>query len=170
MASIAERCQAHPNGYGARRGVKVDLVVLHTTESGAASAVRWFADERAKAAAHYIIGPTGLVYECVPEDMAAWHAGNFKYNLRSIGIEVAGYHDRPDTWTDAVVSECGRLVGEICRRHDIPIDRAHVVGHFDVPSPDGKGMGGAGHHIDPGPHCPFERIIDIAKNAVQTVA
>jgi N-acetyl-anhydromuramyl-L-alanine amidase AmpD len=169
MTAIRDRFLAHPNGYGSRRGVKVDMVVLHTTESSAQSAVRWFADERAKCAAHYVIGPSGLVYEVVPEDMAAWHAGNIVYNRRSVGIEVAGYHDRPETWTPAVVESCGALIGEICRRHDIVPDRAHVVGHSEIPDPfNMKKYGGAGNHVDPGPHTPWTEILAIAQRSVDS--
>lgn len=168
--TLESRFRAHPGNFGSRRGVKPDLVVLHTTESGATSALRWFADERAKASAHYVLGPSGLVFEVVPEAMCAWHCGNRDYNHRSVGIEVAGYHDRADTWTDPVVESLGRLVGDICRRNDIPVDRAHIIGHSEVPSPDGKHMGGLGRHVDPGVLTPYERIIDIARTSVQSVS
>lgn len=163
MTSIKDRFLAHPNGYGARRGVPVDLVILHTVEGTAQAAVSWFRDPAAGVSAHYVVGPSGLVYECVPEDMACWAAGNIHYNRRAMQIECAGYAKDPATWTEQMVLSVGELVGEICRRHDIPIDRAHIIGHVEVPSPDGKGMGGAGHHTDPGPHCPYEKIIAIAE-------
>lgn len=32
----------------------------------------------------------------------------------------------------------------------MPIDRRHVIGHDEVPDPDGTGVGGSHHHTDPG--------------------
>lgn len=166
MSAIKDRFAAHPNGYGSRKGVPVDLVILHTVQGTAQAAIQWFRDPAAKVSAHYVVGASGLTYECVPEEFACWAAGNIAYNRRSVQIECAGYAEDPATWTDAMVDAVGQLVGEICVRHDIPPDRAHIIGHVEVPSPDGNGMGGAGHHTDPGPHCPWTLIVDAAKRVV----
>jgi N-acetylmuramoyl-L-alanine amidase len=151
---------AHRNGYGAgRRGFVVDTVVLHTTESTAGSALIWFADPRAKSAAHYVIAPDGRVYRCVPEEVPAWHAGNFGVNLSSIGIECAGYHDKLATWTGALVESLILLLVDICERYpNVKPTRNHIIGHSEVP--DGRGgFGGAGNHTDPGTLVPWDYII-----------
>jgi hypothetical protein len=39
----------------------------------------------------------------------------------------------------------------ICDRHSIPKDRAHIIGHAEVPDPNNPGQyGGVSHHTDPG--------------------
>jgi N-acetyl-anhydromuramyl-L-alanine amidase AmpD len=159
MMQVIDR-PAHRNGYGVdRRGFVVDTVVLHTTEGTAGSALIWFADPRAHVAAHFVIAPDGRTYRCVPEDVPAYHAGHWGTNLKAIGVEAAGYHDRLDTWTPALVESLVQLLVELCLRFPgIKPDRAHIIGHNEVP--DGKGgFGGVGHHEDPGALVPWEYLI-----------
>lgn len=168
---------ANPNGYGDRRGQVVDTIVLHTTESTLGSALGWFADPSAHVSAHYVVGPDGRVYACVPEQFAAWHAGNYGFNLRSVGIEVAGYSARLETWTPAVLEALVGLIVEICiRHHTVVPDRVHIIGHAEVPDPAHPGQfGGAGHHTDPGTLICWDFIIGeaqkrLAANAAPEVA
>lgn len=151
---------AHRNGYGpSRSGFDVDTVVIHTTESTAGSALVWFADPQARVAAHYVIAPDGRVYRCVPEEVPAWHAGNYGVNLASVGIECAGYAGKLETWTAPLLASLVDLLVDLCQRHPkVKPDRTHIIGHAEVP--DGKGgFGGAGNHTDPGVLIPWEFII-----------
>ena len=158
---IPEARLAHGNNYGPRGTALIDLIILHTTESSMESALNWFADPNARVSSHYVIGQDGEVFQCVAEGDCAWHSGNFQYNLRSIGIECEGHAAAADTWTAPLVASLIDLVVDICRRHPtITLDRAHVIGHAEVPDPrDPRRRGGAGGHVDPGPHCPFETVI-----------
>lgn len=151
-AATANYCRRPANA-------QVDLVVLHTTEGSATGALAWFANPAARVSAHYLVGRSGQLWQMVPEDFAAWHAGNWKWNARSIGIEVEGHADSAGTWTAEAVDALVSLLADVCRRHDIPATRARIVGHAEVPDPSGKGYGGAGNHTDPGPHCPWARIV-----------
>lgn len=152
---------AHPNGCGPRNGFAIDTVVLHTTEGTTASALAWFADPSAHVAAHYVISPDGTVYSCVQDEAAAWHAGNYGTNLASVGIECAGYHDRLETWTAPLLASLVDLLVDLCRRHPAIVpDRAHIIGHAEVPDPKHPGQfGGAGGHQDPGVLIPWEFIV-----------
>lgn len=164
MTPLEARFKAHPNGYGQRCGSPIDTIVLHTTQGSGISALRWFADPASKVSAHYVIGEGGIVYSVAPESAACWHAGNYRMNLRSIGIEVAGYAERADTWSPMVLVPLGMLIADLCKRHGIPCDRVHVIGHNEVPDPRQVGkFGGAGNHTDPGPHIPWDRIIEDAR-------
>jgi N-acetyl-anhydromuramyl-L-alanine amidase AmpD len=162
------------SNYGARQNTHVDLVVLHTTEScrtpaaieggRSPSAVNWFADPSAKASAHYVIGREGAIWGSVPEGEAAWHCGNALWNRRSIGIEVEGFAGKRETWSPEVMAALVALVADICQRHGIPADPAHIIGHADVPDPASPWLkGGRSHHTDPGPHLQFGALVDAVR-------
>lgn len=72
----------------------------------------------------------------------AWHAGNWRVNARSIGIEHAGYSYRPRSITEAEYKASARLVAYLARRMRIPIDRRHIIGHHEVGHPYRPGVRG----------------------------
>ena len=72
-----------------------NAIIIHYTAGGSASgAANWLAKGDVKASAHLIIGRDGQVYQLVPFDTIAWHAGRSEYagrqgyNQYSIGIEL----------------------------------------------------------------------------------
>ena len=143
---------ADPVTYGSRRGAAIDLIVLHVTESDTLEGTAAWFEHGAHASAHYIVGPTGDVCPCVPEEQAAWHAGNKAFNLRSVGIEIVGHTAALKMPTEQFLA-LAELVQDIRRRHpNISIDKQHIMGHHDVPDPFHPSLfGGADHHTDPGP-------------------
>jgi N-acetyl-anhydromuramyl-L-alanine amidase AmpD len=153
---------ADPQDRGSRKNTPVDLVVLHTTEGGSiAGAVAWWDREDVVASSHYLIDGKRVVQR-VAEGEAAFHCGNSAYARRSIGIEVVGHAARPETWSAAVLEQLAQLCADIAERHGLAIDRAHFIGHVEVPCPKagcpGK-WGGASHHHDPGPHLPWGALL-----------
>jgi hypothetical protein len=100
----------------------------------------------------------------------AWHAGNRDINHRSIGIEFEGYAYRPG-WYNASTYETGaRLVRDITRRHGIPRDRAHIIGHAEVPNPrDPTRFGGVSGHTDPGPYWNWTTFMTLVRNDARLV-
>lgn len=115
------------------------MLVLHYTgmRSGEAAIDR-LCDETAKVSAHYVIKEDGSIYNLVPEEKRAWHAGvsywrgHSNINQRSIGIELVnpghdmGYRPFPDVQMQSVLWLCK----DILSRHAIPA--RNVVGHSDV--------------------------------------
>lgn len=133
-----------------RDGTPIDRVILHTAQGSYSGTISWFQDQRVQASAHYVVRSSdGDITQMVEHKDTAWHAGNWAYNLRSIGIEHEGYVDRPVYLTDAMYNASAALTRWICDTHQIPKDRQHVIGHNEVPDPDGSGWGGKGHHSDP---------------------
>jgi N-acetylmuramoyl-L-alanine amidase len=72
-----------------------DTIILHyTAGSDAESSAAWLARPDVKASAHVVIGRKGEIYQLVPFDTVAWHAGPSAYGNRtafnqfSIGIEL----------------------------------------------------------------------------------
>lgn len=122
----------------------VSMLILHYTgmESAAAALAR-LRDPAAKVSAHYMIDEDGRVFQLVPEERRAWHAGvSFWAGMRdinaiSIGIELVnpghshpGYAGRYRPFPEAQMMALERLAAEILRRHPIP--RHRVLGHSDV--------------------------------------
>ena len=143
------------------RGVPVDMLILHYTGMRSAQdAIDRLRDPEAQVSAHYVVDEDGTIFQLVPEDRRAWHAGisfwrgHTALNARSIGIEIVnpghewGYRDFPALQMAAV---CDLSLG-ILARHAIPA--RNVIGHSDV-APDRK--------QDPGEKFGWE---DLARNGV----
>jgi N-acetyl-anhydromuramyl-L-alanine amidase AmpD len=126
-----------------RRAAHIRYVVIHVAQASFASAVRTFQNPMSRVSAHYVVrSADGRVVQCVRECSIGWHAGNWHYNIRSIGIEHEGWVDRPGYFTHAMYKRSAALTASICDRYGIPKDRAHIIGHNEVPG---------AHHTDPGP-------------------
>jgi N-acetylmuramoyl-L-alanine amidase len=96
-----------PNQGPRRGGAEPDLVVLHHTGmASAAAALERLRDPAAAVSAHYLIGADGTVWQLVPEDRRAWHAGAGAWggvtdvNSRSIGIELDNPGPLARGWPD----------------------------------------------------------------------
>jgi N-acetylmuramoyl-L-alanine amidase len=131
----------------------IDMIIIHDTEGSFATAVSIFQNPSRQASAHYVVSKTGQIDQMVLEHDIAWHAGNWDYNTRSIGIEHEGYAWTPGTFTNSEYQASAQLAASICSRWGVPMDRLHVIGHNEVPDPNNPGLyGGADHHTDPGPY------------------
>src|SRR5207302_1597532 len=130
----------------------IDIIVIHDIEGTAASAIQAFQDPTRAASAHYVVGYDGSITQMVLEKDVAWHAGNWDYNTRAIGIEHAGFAYQ-NLYTNVEYDRSARLIANICSKYGVPMDRTHVIGHYQVPDPFNPGLfGGSDHHTDPGPY------------------
>jgi hypothetical protein len=129
----------------------ITRIVIHETQGSYTSTVSWFQNPRAGGSAHFVVrSADGAITQMVREKDVAWHSGNRAYNWSSIGIEHEGYVGDCSWNTDAMYRSSAQLVAELAAKYAIPVDRAHIIGHDEVPDPDGSGYGGADHHTDPG--------------------
>jgi N-acetyl-anhydromuramyl-L-alanine amidase AmpD len=143
----------------------IDMIVIHDIEGSYASAIKIFEDPSRHASANYVISYHGNVTQMVAEQNIAWHAGNWDYNTRSIGIEHEGYAYTPGLYTIPEYRESAKLAASICSRWGVPMDRKHVIGHYQVPDPDHPGLfGGLDHHTDPGPYWNWTYYIALAQH------
>ncbi|MEU9760780.1 N-acetylmuramoyl-L-alanine amidase [Streptomyces sp. NPDC047985] len=130
---------------------RVQYVIIHVAQETFSDTVGIFQNPAKQVSAHYVVrSGDGYVAQCVRERNVAWHAGNWDYNTRSIGIEHEGWVDQPTYFTDAMYKKSALLTASICDRHAIPKDRAHILGHIQVPGSD---------HTDPGPNWDWVRYI-----------
>ncbi|MER5822977.1 N-acetylmuramoyl-L-alanine amidase [Streptomyces mirabilis] len=139
-----------PDDYG------IDRVVIHVTQGSYGSAVKVFQDPAHGAAAHYIVRKDGHITQMIRELDVAFHAGNRGYNERSVGIEHEGFVERASSFTDAMYAASARLTATVCGRYGIPVDRAHIIGHVEVPGTD---------HTDPGRFWDWDRYIRLVRQA-----
>lgn len=129
----------------------IDMIVIHTVQGSYSGCASWFANCSAQASAHYVVrSRDGAVTQMVRETDIAWHAGNWDYNSRSVGIEHEGYVSDCSYYTEALYNGSAALALDIATRQGVPLDRSHFIGHDEVPDPDGSGYGGSGNHTDPG--------------------
>jgi N-acetyl-anhydromuramyl-L-alanine amidase AmpD len=133
----------------ARKISSVDRVVVHVTEGSFWGSVRWLRNRRSHGSSHYVVSRGGDVVQLVSTSDVAWHAGNRWVNRHSVGIEHEGFTARGG-FTQAQYEASAKLVAYLAARAGMPLDRRHVIGHAEVPDPDGTGIGGSHHHTDPG--------------------
>ncbi|HWI66092.1 MAG TPA: N-acetylmuramoyl-L-alanine amidase [Symbiobacteriaceae bacterium] len=120
----------------------INYVIIHVTQGSYSSAINWFANPSAKVSAHYTVRSSdGQITQSVREKDIAWHAGNWTYNTQSIGIEHEGYVDNCAWFTDAMYRASAALTRSVANKYGIPKDRAHILGHNEVPGAT---------HTDPG--------------------
>jgi N-acetylmuramoyl-L-alanine amidase len=133
-----------PNHNERPAGTPIDTLVLHYTGmQSAEAALDRLCCEDARVSSHYLIEEDGALWQLVPDERRAWHAGpsfwrgHTDINSRSIGIEIVnpghewGYRPFPATQMDSVIALCRDLLA----RH--PIEARNVVAHSDI-APDRK--------------------------------
>ncbi|WP_214410470.1 golvesin C-terminal-like domain-containing protein [Sphaerisporangium fuscum] len=138
----------------------VDRVVIHVTQGSYAGTISWFQNPSAQVSAHYVVRSSdGAITQMVREKDIAWHAGNWNYNTRSIGIEHEGYIDQASWFTDAMYRGSAALTRYICDKYGIPKDRTHIIGHIEVPGAT---------HTDPGPYWDWTKYMSYVTGSGST--
>lgn len=133
-----------------REGKDIDRLVVHVSGGSAESAYNTFQDQNRQASYHYLVDFDSSVWQFVAEEDVAWHAGHWPTNQRSIGIGLAGSLSTNEDKTEQMYRELGALTAYLCRVCEIPVDRKHIMGHYQVPGCSQKGHGGFSCHSDPG--------------------
>jgi len=103
------------------RRTKTSYIVLHTTEGPGKGSL---AKLRRDGEAHYMVDERGRVFRVIEKDRVAYHAGTSMWagardvDRLSIGIEVAGYHDRP--LRPAQLEALRELIRQLQSIYDVP--------------------------------------------------
>jgi N-acetyl-anhydromuramyl-L-alanine amidase AmpD len=148
---------------GLRDGLPIRYIVIHVMQGSYSGTAQWFRDRRNydqsggyPANTHYGVALDGRIAQYVGEQFAAYHAGNWWVNQRSLGIEHedVGRWNSPDWWTEKQLEASARLVAHLCGKYGIPVDREHVIGHNEV-----QGV----TKPCPGPNWPWERYMAIVR-------
>ncbi len=159
------------SNWGERNGYKPEIIVIHISTGSLASMTSWFQNPASQVSAHYGVGKDGTVLQYVEESKASWANGrvlnptfkllkpNVNPNQYTISIENEGDNllYAPEKQLDTLAA----LIKEIATRYNIPIDRDHIIGHYQV---DGVNK----------PYCPssthsvVDKIVDRAYNINST--
>ncbi len=124
-----------------RGGAAISTIVIHATDGQYAGTLSWFRDPDAHVSAHYVIRASdGEITQMVAEADTAFQVRGF--NRGAIGIEHEFDPRHGISYTDVEYRSSATLVCAIAKRYGIPLDRAHIRGHSEIPGAD---------HPDPGP-------------------
>ena len=167
-----EYVPASRSNYDVGRTAAITQIVIHETDGTWLSATNWFQNRYSKVSAHYLVRAwDGGIMQFVAEGDTAYHARNA--NPYSIGIEHEYDPRHAIPHTNAQYRSSALLVCAIAKRYGIPTDRAHIIGHNEVPGTD---------HRDPGPTwnwsyymslvnvCSWQRAQPVARARLRTVA
>jgi N-acetyl-anhydromuramyl-L-alanine amidase AmpD len=158
---------ANPINYGnysiAQRdgdGLDIRYVVVHDTEVDYATTLALFQNSRVYASSHYVVRSSdGHVTQMVENKNVAWHAGNWYVNTHAIGIEHEGLATDPSRYTQSMYESSATLVRHLAAEYGIPLDRAHLIGHDEVPGPTADRI--PTMHWDPGPFWDWARYMSL---------
>ncbi|UCD84800.1 MAG: N-acetylmuramoyl-L-alanine amidase [Deltaproteobacteria bacterium] len=177
-----------PNRSGPFGNGLPDTIIIHYTAGGSAeSSVNTLCDPKTKASAHLVIGREGSIYQLVPFNLIAWHAGRSAhqgrvgFNKYAIGIELdnAG---RLTKSGEEYVSWFGRAypeneVVEAVHRNEsepscwhryteeqIAISQdicADLIENYGITSILGHEEVSPGRKVDPGPAFPMDKLREL---------
>lgn len=152
-----------------RGGWTPDLIVCHIADGTYNGTISWEKNPSSQISSHYVLGKAGQVAQLVSLTEAAWTQGlksnqyasaklavvrdrKVNPNLYCISVECEGYwKDTKGKLEPAALNALAELIqhirSEVKRIYGttIPIDRQHIVGHFEI-NPINK------------PHCPGENF------------
>ncbi|MDX3191357.1 N-acetylmuramoyl-L-alanine amidase [Streptomyces sp. MN03-5084-2B] len=138
---------------------KIDHIVIHDTEGYWANVLDLVQDPTYVSWHYSIRSADGLIAQHVPTKDVAWHAGNWYVNAKSIGIEHEGFAAKGTWYTEAMYRASAKLVGYLSRKYGIPLDRAHIIGHDNVPGTVPSTI--KDMHWDPGPYWDWSHYFDL---------
>ncbi|HET9224228.1 MAG TPA: N-acetylmuramoyl-L-alanine amidase [Roseiflexaceae bacterium] len=136
-----------PN-HSARPGQQISMLVIHATAGSARSALAWLTTPLSRVSAHYLIDKRGYIYQLVPDERMAWHAGRARWrditaiNQVSIGIELENANNGRDPYPPEQIDALLALATEKVKKYDITPEM--VVRHCDVAVPKGRKTDPAG--------------------------
>lgn len=148
-----------PNYTPGRNGRKILAIVCHITAGLMPGCLSWLRNPKAQASAHYLVTKQGQIYQMVRDHDMAWHAGfvnkphwdlydGTNPNRYTLGVEfenLSGGELRVPQYLAGV-----QLISMLCKKHGIPIDTKHIIGHYRID--------GVNRPNDPGPQFPWAKI------------
>lgn len=148
--------QADRTGPG---GPSLDYILIHDTETAYQPSVNLVQDPTYLAWNYTLRSSDGHVANHLDPADVGWHAGNWFLNMHSIGLEHEGWAGTGTWYTEAMYRSSAALVRYLAAKHDIPLDRAHVIGHDQVP---GILPGYTKNvHWDPGPYWDWDHYFEL---------
>jgi N-acetylmuramoyl-L-alanine amidase len=132
----------------------IDSIEIHDTEGGYAGTVFAFTNPNSASSTGYVVsGEVGAsdpaVTQFVHDKDGTKQVNNFWYNQFGLGVEHIGFAAAPaGYYTHELYQRSADLVGWAAWKYQIPLDRAHILGHDNIPNSVGDEHV---QHWDPGP-------------------
>jgi N-acetylmuramoyl-L-alanine amidase len=140
--------------------MQIDYIVIHDTEASWDTTLKLVTDPTYLAWHYSLRSSDGHIVNHLDNKDVGWHAGNWYVNMHSIGLEHEGYAANGATWyTESLYRSSAALVRYLAGQYDVPLDRAHIIGHDQVPGilpANVRGM-----HWDPGPYWDWQHYFDL---------
>ncbi len=137
----------------------IDYIVIHNTEIDYPRSVNAVTDPQRVAWNYTVRSADGHVANHLDASDVGWHAGNWYVNTHSIGIEHEGYAGTAAWFTESMYRSSAQLVGYLAAKYGVPLDRAHIIGHDQVP---GTTLGTTrSMHWDPGPYWDWDHYFEL---------
>ena len=134
----------------------IKYVIFHYTGmQSEIESLKRLTDKNSKVSCHYLINRKGIIFQMVPDNRIAWHAGKSQWknlknlNKKSLGIELVnkghehGYQNFTNPQIKSLISLCKKL------KKNYKINQENFLGHSDI-APLRK--------IDPGEKFPWKRL------------
>ncbi|MBS46089.1 MAG: N-acetylmuramoyl-L-alanine amidase [Nocardioides sp.] len=135
-------------------------LVIHDTEATYDTTIQLVTDPTYVSWQYSLRSSDGHIAQHLAPSDVGWHAGNWYMNSHSIGLEHEGFAAEGPAWySEPMYRRSARLVRHLCETYDIPLDRAHVIGHDQVPGITTAYI--PGMHWDPGPFWDWEHYFDL---------
>lgn len=140
-------------------GMKIKYIVIHDTETSYQTAIDGFQNPASGDAANYVMRSSdGAVTQSVATKDIAFHAGNYWFNMHSVGIEHEGFAAHGASWyTQVQYQNTADLVKYLAAKYHVKLDREHIIGHDNVPGPVDSLV--SGMHWDPGPYWDWNQFM-----------
>ena len=131
--------------------IPIDSIMIHDTEGSWQSAVDIFTGPTVSAATYLVSSQVGdpAVTQFAPDHDWVQSVNNWWFDETSIGVEHVGFAVAPAGYfNQALYKRSADLVGWVAWKYHVPVDRAHILGHDNIPaSIDTPHV----QHWDPGP-------------------
>lgn len=133
-----------------RGGHAIDKVIVHHNDGDLSVEGAYDVWQTRAASAHYQVCSDGTIGQLVWDRDTAWHAGNWRANQTSIGIEHADCSRSPYRISEACLDSGAHLVAAVCRRYGLgrPEWGRNLFGHSDfapTECPASLAVGGSQH-------------------------
>lgn len=134
-----------PNYSKGRNGKKIIAICNHITAGQFPGCQNWLCNPKAKASSNYLITRTGKIIQLVKDEDTAWANGGVNKpswtlydgtnpNRYTISIEHEGYGSNggDGNLTEQQYQATLCLHRQLINKWNIPIDRNHIIGHFEI--------------------------------------
>jgi N-acetyl-anhydromuramyl-L-alanine amidase AmpD len=161
-----EQYGTSPSQYGnhdianREQNLSIDYIVIHDTEGLWKHDLDLVQDPTYLAWNYTIRSRDGKVAQHLDAKDIGFQAGNWYVNMHSLGIEHEGFAAQGAQWyTESLYENSATLVRYLANKYTVKLDRAHIIGHDQVPGILPGNV--AGMHWDPGPYWDWEHYMSL---------